>query len=404
MSSSRRHLLIALALLAGVLGIWLALPAADPPPSFLVTGGETVVFDWSRDACETEDIPDAPVRAFRDAEGRVQLLASHHVARRWIGPSLDDLSHDCAVVFDSDGDPDPTRYDDREWLYSPYTFDGRTVFALVHAEFHGHRRPGLCSAGEVRPCWQNAITLARSTDGGESYTHLPPPEHLVFGPGEPYRPGTGPQGAFSPSNIVRSPRDGLFYALVRLERFGPHARGTTVIRTDDLADPRSWRGWDGFGFGASLRPAPGAQSIPPAEGRAHPAHGGPAPVSREAIKEMTSSLTYNTHLERFLLISLGTERDPASGEVVTGVYYALSEDLVRWSARRLLLEAPIRGRAESAGAPPIGYPSALDPDSPGRNFETTDDRFFLFFTRFNRDDPLDRDLIRVTLEVRHPRS
>jgi hypothetical protein len=128
------------------------------------------------------------------------------------------------------------------------------------------------------------------------------------------------------------------------------------------------------------------------------------PVSREQIKEMTSSLTYNTQLDRFLLISLGTERNAVTGDTTAGVYYALSDDLVRWTSRTLLFEAPIRGHADPDGPPPIGYPSALDPDSPGRNFDTTDARFYLFFTRFNRTDPMDRDLVRVTVELRHLRS
>jgi hypothetical protein len=50
---------------------------------------------------------------------------------------------------------------------------------------------------------------------------------------------------------------------------------------------------------------------------------------------------------------------------------------------------------------PIAYPSALDPSSPSRNFDTTDGRFYLYYTRFNREagTDLDRDLVRVPVTI-----
>ena len=54
----------------------------EPPE---VIGSEKIVFDWTTDRCEDLDIPDAPARAFRDADGNVQLIASHSVNRRMIG-------------------------------------------------------------------------------------------------------------------------------------------------------------------------------------------------------------------------------------------------------------------------------------------------------------------------------
>ena len=38
--------------------------------SIEVSGMEEVVFDWTNDRCEDENIPDIAARAFRDAEGR----------------------------------------------------------------------------------------------------------------------------------------------------------------------------------------------------------------------------------------------------------------------------------------------------------------------------------------------
>src|SRR6266508_4426288 len=96
-----------------------------------IIGPEEVVFDWSKDACESNDFPDVPEMAFRDVSGRVQLIASHYISRRMIGPDLNHLTHDCAVLMRSDYDPDPARFADREWIHSVYTLDGMTVFALI---------------------------------------------------------------------------------------------------------------------------------------------------------------------------------------------------------------------------------------------------------------------------------
>lgn len=41
----------------------------------------TVLFRWTDDRCARWDIPDAPARAWRDAAGRIRLLAAAEVAR-----------------------------------------------------------------------------------------------------------------------------------------------------------------------------------------------------------------------------------------------------------------------------------------------------------------------------------
>src|SRR3546814_2847757 len=78
-----------------------AVTAAQAAPRVVVPldGPEQTVFDWSRDACETWDVPDVPARAFRDAGGTVHLIASHNVNRASIGSNLDTLRRDCTVIF-----------------------------------------------------------------------------------------------------------------------------------------------------------------------------------------------------------------------------------------------------------------------------------------------------------------
>ena len=73
-------------------------PDPFPNPVLEITGEEEVVFDWTTDRCEEENIPDLAARAFRDADGRVQLLLSHLTNYRLVGPDLDTLAPDCSLT------------------------------------------------------------------------------------------------------------------------------------------------------------------------------------------------------------------------------------------------------------------------------------------------------------------
>lgn len=146
---------------------------ADIPSSLepvRIAGSEQTVFSWPRDRCALRDYRDLPARAFRDAGGDVQLIASRYRNRRFIGPSLDRLTHPCDVTMASARNANPARFDDLEWLGSPYTQDGRTVYALVHNEYKGHQHPGRCPSADYLSCWYNSVTLAvsRATAGHRS--------------------------------------------------------------------------------------------------------------------------------------------------------------------------------------------------------------------------------------------
>ena len=145
------------------------------------------------------DIPDEPCRAWKDAKGVVTMVATHTDARLDHGPSLSGLNHVCKPVFNSTWNPDPSAYDDRTWLMSPWlpNTSASTIYALSHMEFHGwsdtpgHQRCINRSTGApVQPskhhhiepslCWFNAIVLLKSVDGGMTFSHaLPPPHHMV---------------------------------------------------------------------------------------------------------------------------------------------------------------------------------------------------------------------------------
>jgi hypothetical protein len=144
-------------------------PSPTPIPEMrLVTTGEMeLVFDWSKDRCDDYDIPDLPARAFRDADGNVQVLSTHLDNRRFIGPNLNEIARDCQVVMQSAHNGDVSKYDDNTWLASPYTEDGQTIYAVVHQEYHGWEHGENCP-GDNFSCWYNSLTMAISTDAGLS--------------------------------------------------------------------------------------------------------------------------------------------------------------------------------------------------------------------------------------------
>lgn len=378
-------LLLALPLLA-------AGPARAAGPDLQVVGRPQTVFDWSASACRPETYPDLPARAFRDYEGRVQLLLSDYDNFRMTGPSLDRVAVDCRPVLLSPRSPDPRRFQDREWIASLFTRDGKDVWALVHEEYQGNRHPGRCPSRRYLRCWYNAVTLAFSSDGGRTYRPARrPPRQVVAGPSFRYRPGVGQRGVFGPSNIVTGP-DGAHYALVRVRDLVGQ-RGVCLIRSRRISSPGSWRAWDGSGFHARFRDPYRASGSRRAPCRL---------VDPGQIAEMTESLTYNTALNRYLLVGLAPPGPLSRGPKVRGIYFSTSPDLVHWSKRRLLARTVTKHNYRCGGPSPLAYPSVIDPASASRTFATSGSSPYLYYTQFrfrSCHQTAERDLMRVPLKV-----
>lgn len=354
-----------------------------------VVGDEEVVFDWSEDACEPEHIPDLAVRAWRDASDRVHLLLPHDRTRAMVGPTLDDVTVDCTVLMSSTTDADPAAFADREWLAATHTVDGTTVYALVHNEYQGHRHPGVCPSGDYFTCLDTSVTLAVSEDGGRSFAPVAPsPDQLVATMPVAFDPTLGPSGTRSPSNIITGP-DGSLHAFLNISQPGTQHQWVCTMRSEEVADPAAWRFWDGTGFA-------GRFTDPYVE----PDGSACAPLDRDDIgASLSDSVVYIPSLETYMLVGLSA--DYLDGREVWGFYYAFSRDLVDFSRRRLLMEMPLPWTVADSGSDvSVLYPSILDPDSPSRNFETTDGSAFLYFTRNNAGHAsLDRDLIRVAVAL-----
>ncbi len=389
----RRVLELALVLVLLALPLLSATGAARAAatPRLEVLSQPQSIFDWGESACEPMMYPDLPARAFRDYRGQVQLLISHFDNFRLIGPSLDQLAVDCNPVLLSHRSALPSRFQDREWIGSIFTRDGKTVWALLHDEYQGNRHRGRCPSHSYYRCWYNAITLARSSDGGRSYEEATPPGHLVAAAPRRYRPEVGPTGVFTPSNIVAGP-DGAKYALVRIRGPGGE-RGTCLIRTNRIRRPDSWRAWDGSGFRGRF-----SDPYETRQRRRTPC----APVGPGRIAEMAESLTYNTALGSYLLVGLAPPGAESIGPKATGIYFSTSEDLVHWSERKLITRAVTPHNYVCGGPSPLAYPSLIDPESASRTFATSAAHPYLYYTQFRYQDcrrTPERDLMRVALEV-----
>jgi hypothetical protein len=394
-----RFWLVPLLLTLGVLLINIASLDDDATDGTLataqITGRPLMVFDWTRSPCEAIVTPDAPARALRDDQGRTQLILSRYVNARLIGSDLLNLKPRCEPILTSQLNPDPAQFADKEWITSIYTADGRTIYALVHNEYHGWEHPGMCEQQAhtvIKECWYNAINLALSRDGGRTFSSPHAGRRLVASIPYRYIPGMGPAGIFQPSNIVRRSTDDYFYALVRAEDYKAQESGTCVMRTLRLSDAASWRAWDGDAFTVRF--------LDPYRESGDPARHVCQPVSPHQISGMTDSLTYNTYYRKYLLVGSAGKQD-RGGRIVWGVYFSLSGDLINWTERRLIAETELPDTFRCGDRNPILHPSVLDPDSASRNYATSDRHAYLFYTRLNYEDckpSADLDLVRVPIE------
>lgn len=373
----------------GVLGA--ATASAGPAPSLgiEVAGQPETIYEWTRNRCDPRETVDAPPRAFRDSSGTVHLYASHDTLRQFLGRSLDDVRYDCRAIRRSTQDDRPEMYADHQWLAAPYTVDGRVIYALVHNEFQGNLRPALCPSRQYIRCWFNALTLMISRNGGQSYEQPAPPAHLVAALPYRYVGDIGfPVGYFQPSNIVEL--SGYYYALIRATRYLDQPNGVCVMRTMDLADPASWRAWNGSDFSVRFIDPYTAKIDDPRQHLCSPVKGDLATMGGMARDKASGA---------FVLITKGAVGRPQQDPVL-GIWARTSYDLVDWSNPVLVWADPSGGKNEGDPRATDRDPSLLDPTSDSRNFDTIGSRPYVYFVRMNPDNrPYDRRLMRVPIRI-----
>ncbi|SFL06030.1 hypothetical protein [Methylorubrum salsuginis] len=404
MSRLPRPALAALALLCGL--VPLRSHAAEPPLSALtVTGPERLIFSATRDACDGADVPDAPARAFRDATGGIALFGLHYRNRALRGPDFDRLKIDCRVVLDSGGKGDPALYDDRSWITATWTEDGARVAALVHHEFQANEHEGRCRSKVYMECWYNTITAAESRDGGATFARTHPPAVVAGAPFRQEEEQGRHRGFFNPSNIVGDGRWRLFLASTTgWDRPGSdQPAGVCLFRSDDPADPTRWRAWTGTGFTAAF-PDPYRKAVKRPD-TCRPVGPFPGPVGALVRQRGTGAW-----IAVFMAAKGGAFEGGAFAE--SGFYWTASRDLLTWDAPRLLMAGAtlyddpckVGGKVESkAGARLIAYPSLLDPEAAGRNFDDVGERALLTYATLKVEGctiTSDRDLVRRPVAIK----
>jgi hypothetical protein len=380
----RHLLLVALALVGS-----LRPAAAQPVPGIAIAGAPEIVFSARRDGCEGIDTPDAPLRAYRDAAGRVVLFGLHYENRALRGDGLERVRIDCRVVLGSAGRGDPAAYDDKSWITATWTDDGRNVHALVHHEFQANRHPGRCRFPAYMPCWYNTVLGVASSDGGATFVRPSAPRVVAAAP-FPQEVGQGRhRGFFNPSNIVS---DGRWrYVFVATTGWDGQPYGACLLRTDDPADPTSWRAFDGRGFTIRYGDPYREKALKPAACK--PIAPFPAPVGAVVRHRGTG-----------LWVAVFQAWADGAAFPQPGFYVAASRDLLAWSPPRLLLAGKtLYNDACKAEGPLVAYPSLLDRGAKSRNFEDVGDEAELYYALMpvkGCEVTADRDLVRRRVTIR----
>jgi len=393
-AGARGFVVAAVAVLAA--GLALAPARAEPAGGYFLvpTGPVETVFDWSRDACVKSHVPDAPARAFRNADGEVRLIISHNDNRALLGPSLDAVVPSCAVVYEAGRSPKLAAFDDLSWISGVYTRDGRTVYALAHTELRGERTPGQCPAGKYSACLLNTVTGLVSRDGGRSFRPEGegPPVVATLPYGFP-TDRNARVGYANPTNIIE--RNGWYYAFIFADGYRAQKRGACLIRTKTLGDPSSWRAWDGHDFSVRfVDPFRDAVDDP----AAHTC----TPVAPHIIGRMIGGLVTLRSSGEVMAV-FGDKRRLPDGSVAEGFFTSTSRDLITWSEPRLVMRAQLLWDKSCNERHAYFYPSLIDPEATTFSYEDFGERGYLYLTRYqlrNCKVTWDRDLVRVPMELR----
>ncbi len=342
--------------------------SATSPVGYELLGSAAIV-PSSTTRCDGYDIPDTAAHAYRDASGRVNLITGSEINWRSVGSSLDNVQKSCNQVFHSAWDPVYDHFKNSEWITSTYTEDGNTIFGLVHNEWYAYLSDPRCPGGPQRGYgWVNAITTIRSDDGGANYFR--PADHLVSRApvgwinGDSRFPCSEQQrtvfGSFGPSKIMKI--GSYYYSMYQSEAdpLGYLTMGGCLMRTRNLANGSSWQKWTLNGWDA--RPEAVC-----------------SPIDTGHIGKMHESITYDTHLDRFLLV--GNHYAPAPG-----VYLSVSSDLFHWSDPMKLYPLIAADHV---------YPAILDPADPSRNFERPGERPYIYFSDLTNGAVLKRQQLRL---------
>lgn len=230
----------------------------------------------------------------------------------------------------------------------------------------------MCRGKAYPTCWTVTIGLVISHDFGKTWQHArPPPEHLVASVPYEYNQTQPASGWGDPSNILKHPKDGYYYAAIwNRNQVGLQAPGICMMRTNDLTDPSSWRAWDGTGYTVSFVDP---YTMPPADAAKHVCTVTNLPAGDTSSGCAPAGLVWSADLETFV-VTLGCGR---------GFKYATSDDLITWTPA---MDLDIKANMPANVSKMIraqNYPTFMDPTAPSKyndvNFYTIGPNPYLFW-------------------------
>ena len=304
-------------------------------PMALVNGVEETVYNYLTDSCPgaIADYADVPVRPFIGANNGILWFASNsqgyyktdgvpvsHGAADILAlmTRARDSSGQCItwVVSPGQGNVNPIEaYNNELWMTVPYTPDGQMIYSLIHNEYHP-------LPVNVNNEYGN-IVAATSSDGGNTFELVQDSANnnvpVIVSP-YPYQNiydsnnMTGIAGMFAQSNIIKW--GNYYYILINQDLHLLNANapqgGVCIYRTNNLADPRSWLGFDGTQYSVPL--VPRYPSPPFANPEQY--------LCKEVLPvSYRFSWSYSVVLGSFIIIGVDTNyQQPGGGSIEAFVY------------------------------------------------------------------------------------
>lgn len=361
---------------------------ADQDITILPTGRQQSLYRWQTERCEDAFIPDAPARAYRRADGQIELIATHMENWMLLGKAFNQLHPVCKTILSSA--PLRSAGIGKFWIEATYTSDGRSVVALLSRDMSDETRKAGCQIGAPGKCWLNEIVAARSTDMGNTFVPLLKADGVVASFGQNFlAANNGRFGVFTTSNIVS--KDNFFYILVYAQGPKGQTPGNCLLRTKTPFIPTSWRAWNGQEFANALH------------GKIDNDGELCTPVGLGVLTQEVRSISFIAKKHVWVAVFTSRRKMPGDADAVPGFYYAESRDLIKWEDVKRIASFPTRPRVDDSDHV-VMYPSLIDPLSKSTNFDTIDgDSAYLFFTLYhlkNGQGSMNRDLDYLPVSIK----
>eukprot|EP01084_Bolivina_argentea_P234226 394321_1 len=369
-----------------------------------ITSPPEVVYNWTSQHCPNGvepyqwDVADGSVRAFRQNSKNITwLLAPVNLGSRAnyvLNENLEisQANHSCNVYYNSTNNHNVSMFSDREWIFATFIMENSdTVHGLVHVEFDGWRDvppgPGQKNCTNPWPaCLFQSITTVVSYDGGLSWEYiLPPPLHISAVSPYKFFYNQPPFGWGIPSNILYNKQDNYYYATATTETYGLQNGGTTIMRTNNLSIPNSWKCYNGSSgkFDVDIGTDPYTANNFVIEDHIC-----------TIITEITlPTLLWSEYYNKFLMVGTSNRwnNNAAFG-------FTLSADLIHWGPWSVIRKE----YHPSNETYHEDYPSFIDPNCKNLNYDCAGKSGYLYYVvergKINGTDILVRDIYRQQVE------